>query len=79
MRLRRSGASLARDLLAVLGHQPLLDVVEPVAQLLDQRLQPVGGTQAQAGHEIGGRHRRMVALLPLRDAEELGDVELATR
>ena len=60
----------------VLAHQALLDVVEAVAELLDQRLEPVGGAEAEAGDEIGGAQRRVVGLLPLRDAEELGDVEL---
>ena len=38
----------------MLAHQAFLDVVEAVAELFDQRLEPVGGAEAEAGDEVGG-------------------------
>ena len=63
------------DVGSLSGHQGLLDVVETVSHVLDQRLQAVGGAQPEPGDEIGRGHRRLLGLLPLGDPQQFGNVE----
>ena len=62
-------AAQMRQLVARLGvvldDQGFLDVIEAVAEHFHQRLQPVGGAQAETRDQIGGGNRRVMGLLPI--------------